>query len=59
MEYVQLLYSALDNGETHGTQLFNASSLLEAHKSTSMNRYIIIFTTLTIFYLPLGFITVR
>ncbi|KAK4119319.1 hypothetical protein N657DRAFT_260848 [Parathielavia appendiculata] len=26
-------------------------------KSTSMNRYIIIFTVLTIFYLPLGFVT--
>ncbi|KAK4099522.1 hypothetical protein N658DRAFT_517239 [Parathielavia hyrcaniae] len=25
--------------------------------STSMNRYIIIFTTLTVFYLPLGFVT--
>ncbi|KAH6641214.1 hypothetical protein F5144DRAFT_562857 [Chaetomium tenue] len=37
--------------------LFNASSLLEAHKATSMNRSIIIFTTITIFYLPLGFVT--
>ncbi|KAK3297305.1 uncharacterized protein B0H64DRAFT_457373 [Chaetomium fimeti] len=37
--------------------LFNASSLLEAHKATSMNRAIIIFTTVTIFYLPLGFVT--
>ncbi|EAQ86287.1 predicted protein [Chaetomium globosum CBS 148.51] len=37
--------------------LFNASSLVEAHKATSMNRSIIIFTTITIFYLPLGFVT--
>ncbi|KAL2168718.1 hypothetical protein VTG60DRAFT_6889 [Thermothelomyces hinnuleus] len=37
--------------------LFNASSLMEAHKATSMNRWITIFTTITIFYLPPGFIT--
>jgi hypothetical protein len=39
-------------------QLFNANSLLEASKSTTMNRYIIVFTTMTIFFLPLSFITV-
>ncbi|KAK4040038.1 hypothetical protein C8A01DRAFT_46610 [Parachaetomium inaequale] len=37
--------------------LFSASGLQEAHKATSMNRYIIIFTTVTIFYLPPAFVT--
>ncbi|KAL2126472.1 hypothetical protein VTI74DRAFT_847 [Chaetomium olivicolor] len=38
-------------------QLTNAHNLLEASRATSMNRYIIIFTVVTIFYLPLGFVT--
>ncbi|AEO63032.1 uncharacterized protein THITE_2024308, partial [Thermothielavioides terrestris NRRL 8126] len=38
-------------------RLLNVNTLLEASKTTSMNRYIIIFTVLTIFYLPLGFVT--
>ncbi|KAK0659712.1 hypothetical protein QBC41DRAFT_237224 [Cercophora samala] len=37
--------------------IMNATTLLEASKSTSMNRHIIIFTAVTIFYLPLGFVT--
>ncbi|KAK3328180.1 hypothetical protein B0T19DRAFT_475823 [Cercophora scortea] len=37
--------------------LFSATSLLEASRTTRMNRYIIIFTVLTIIYLPLGFVT--
>ncbi|KAK4125706.1 hypothetical protein N657DRAFT_669935 [Parathielavia appendiculata] len=37
--------------------LINTNALLEASRSTSMNRYVIIFTLLTIFYLPLGFVT--
>ena len=39
-------------------KIISTNSLLEASKSTSMNRYVIIFTILTIFYLPLGFVTV-
>lgn len=39
-------------------QLFNATNLLEASKSTSMNRYVMIFTVVTIIYLPLGLVTV-
>ncbi|KAK0739448.1 hypothetical protein B0T21DRAFT_284230 [Apiosordaria backusii] len=35
----------------------NATTLSEASKSTSMNRHIIIFTAVTILYLPLGFVT--
>ncbi|KAK4096845.1 hypothetical protein N658DRAFT_527438 [Parathielavia hyrcaniae] len=38
--------------------IINTNALQEAFKSTSLNRYVIIFTILTIFYLPLGFITV-
>lgn len=39
-------------------QHFNALNVETARKSTSMNRYIIVFTVVTIFYLPLGFVTV-
>ncbi|KAK4174381.1 hypothetical protein QBC36DRAFT_192385, partial [Triangularia setosa] len=38
-------------------QVFSATNLLEASKLT--NRHIIIFTVVTTFYLPLGFVTVR
>ncbi|KAK4202043.1 hypothetical protein QBC40DRAFT_222294 [Triangularia verruculosa] len=37
--------------------ILSATNLLEASKLTSMNRHIIIFTVVTIFYLPLGFVT--
>ncbi|KAK4450497.1 hypothetical protein QBC34DRAFT_297065 [Podospora aff. communis PSN243] len=37
--------------------LFNATSVSEVKNSTQLNRYILIFTTVTIFYLPLSFIT--
>jgi len=47
-------------------QLFNATSVREASKSTDIaeisirqNQYIFIFTVATVFYLPLGFVTVR
>ncbi|KAM7206039.1 hypothetical protein V8F33_000869 [Rhypophila sp. PSN 637] len=36
--------------------LFNATSLLEASKSTTMNRYIIVFTIVTVLYLPPSFV---
>ncbi|KAL2021837.1 hypothetical protein VTK56DRAFT_6611 [Thermocarpiscus australiensis] len=36
--------------------LFNATSLLEASRSTTMNRYIIVFTIMTVLYLPPTFI---
>ncbi|KAK4126391.1 hypothetical protein N657DRAFT_541105, partial [Parathielavia appendiculata] len=45
------------DGNADSKQIINTNALLEASKSTSMNRYIIIFTVLTIFYLPLGFVT--
>ncbi|KAK0623881.1 hypothetical protein B0T14DRAFT_426627 [Immersiella caudata] len=37
--------------------LFSATSVSEVKNSTQLNRYILIFTTVTIFYLPLSFIT--
>jgi hypothetical protein len=46
----------LTNTITH--QLFNANSLREASRSTTMNRYIIVFTVFTVLYLPLSFTTV-
>ncbi|KAM7208191.1 hypothetical protein V8F20_001471 [Naviculisporaceae sp. PSN 640] len=36
--------------------LFNATSLLEASRSTTMNRYVIIFTIVTVIYLPPSFV---
>lgn len=33
--------------------------MLEASKSKSMNRHIIVFTVVTILYLPLSYVTVR
>ncbi|KAK3359516.1 hypothetical protein B0T25DRAFT_447397 [Lasiosphaeria hispida] len=38
--------------------LFNATSVNEATKSTQLNHYILVFAMVTIFYLPLSFITV-
>jgi hypothetical protein len=40
------------------TQLFNATSVSEATKSSQLNHYILAFTVVTIFYLPLRFIAV-
>ncbi|KAK0731874.1 hypothetical protein B0H67DRAFT_476402, partial [Lasiosphaeris hirsuta] len=37
--------------------LFNATSVNEATKSTQLNHYILVFAMVTIFYLPLSFIT--
>lgn len=39
-------------------QLFNATSLREAARSTTMNRYIIVFTIVTVLYLPPSLTTV-
>ena len=39
-------------------QLFNATSVSEARKSTQLNHYILVFTVATVFYLPLSFIAV-
>jgi len=39
-------------------QLFNATSLREASRSTTMNRYIIVFTIVTVLYLPPSLIAV-
>jgi len=39
-------------------QLFNATSVSEATKARELNRYILAFTLVTIFYLPLSFLTV-
>ncbi|KAJ3529360.1 hypothetical protein NM208_g9794 [Fusarium decemcellulare] len=36
--------------------LFNATAIQEAAKSKTLNHYIIVFTTVTIFYLPLSFV---
>ncbi|KAI0418425.1 hypothetical protein F5X98DRAFT_373899 [Xylaria grammica] len=37
--------------------LFSATSVSEAAKSSQLNHYILVFTVVTIFYLPLGFIS--
>ncbi|KAK0649144.1 hypothetical protein B0T16DRAFT_324578 [Cercophora newfieldiana] len=37
--------------------LFSATSVSEAAKSTQLNNYILVFTIVTIFYLPLSFMT--
>ena len=39
-------------------KLFNASSLREAARSTTMNRYVIVFTIMTVLYLPPSFTSV-
>ncbi|OTA98173.1 hypothetical protein M426DRAFT_326201 [Hypoxylon sp. CI-4A] len=36
--------------------LFNASSLLEASRATQMNRYVIVFTIVTVIFLPPSFV---
>ncbi|KAK4199323.1 hypothetical protein QBC40DRAFT_176707 [Triangularia verruculosa] len=38
--------------------LFNAASIQEATRATQLNHYILVFTIITIFYLPLSFVTV-
>ncbi|KAF4465320.1 hypothetical protein FALBO_7832 [Fusarium albosuccineum] len=38
--------------------LFNATAIQEAAKSKTLNHYIIVFTIVTIFYLPLSFVAV-
>lgn len=43
---------------TNRSQLFNATSVSEAAKSVQLNKIVFIFTVVTIFYLPLGFIAV-
>lgn len=40
------------------SQMFNATSVNEATRSTSLNHYILVFTIVTIFYLPLSFTVV-
>ncbi len=40
-------------------QLFNATALREASRSTTMNRYIIVFTIVTVLYLPPSLIAVQ
>lgn len=44
---------------TRVRQVFNATAVHEATKSTQINHYIFVFTVVTIFYLPLSFVTVR
>jgi hypothetical protein len=39
-------------------QLFNATSVREAQKSTAISQYLFMFTVITIFYLPLSFVAV-
>lgn len=39
-------------------QLFNATTLREASRGLTLNQYILVFTVLTIFYLPLSFVPV-
>jgi hypothetical protein len=41
------------------TKLVNVTALREASKGTALNRYIMVFTITTIFYLPLSFVAVR
>ena len=38
--------------------MYNATSVKEATKSTQLNHYILVFTIVTIFYLPLNFVVV-
>lgn len=39
-------------------QIFTATSVSEAAKSSQLNHYILVFTVVTIFYLPLSFVAV-
>jgi len=41
-----------------GDKLFNATSLREASRSTTMNRYVIVFTVMTVLYLPPSLVAV-
>ncbi|KAK3363171.1 hypothetical protein B0T25DRAFT_491624 [Lasiosphaeria hispida] len=38
---------------------FNATTVSEARKSTQVNHYILVFTVVTVFYLPLSFVAVH
>lgn len=40
-------------------QLFSATSVREASRATVLNQYIFVFTVVTIFYLPLSYVSVR
>ena len=44
--------------DLHLSQIFNATSLREANRSTTMNRYVIIFTVVTVIFLPPTFTSV-
>src|ERR1700760_1288756 len=65
MEYViitvnlNLEVSRLTSPPRPISQLFTASSLREANRSTTMSRYVIIFTVVTVLYLPPSFMSVR
>jgi Mg2+ and Co2+ transporter CorA len=41
------------------SQLLNATTLREASRANTMNRYIVVFTIVTVMYLPPNFIGVR
>ncbi|KAK4216872.1 hypothetical protein QBC37DRAFT_370528 [Rhypophila decipiens] len=58
-EELKSLRDGLINCLPATNQLFNATSINEAAKSTQLNHYILAFTVVTIFYLPLSFIAVR
>jgi hypothetical protein len=42
-----------------GLQLFTATAIREARQGTLLNRYVFVFTVVTVIYLPLTFVTVR
>ncbi|EAW25667.1 uncharacterized protein NFIA_044860 [Aspergillus fischeri NRRL 181] len=53
---LQRIYNQTEDIRSLRDGLFNATSLREASKSTNMNRYIMVFTIMTILYLPLSFV---
>lgn len=58
MGSVPLLSFSIFSKANCNFQLFNATAVREATKGTHMNEYIMVFTTMTILYLPLGFVAV-
>ncbi|KAI0397628.1 hypothetical protein F5Y17DRAFT_454784 [Xylariaceae sp. FL0594] len=57
LENVTFAHNVKKPDGTQSLHLFNASSLKEGRRSASMGRYVLIFTVVTILYLPPSFIS--
>lgn len=58
MASVFLIPLAIVGSLTRGAQLFNATAIKEAFESSRQNQYILVFTIVTVIYLPFSVVTV-